>query len=299
MIRKLFLFALLSVICPGIPLAGEPSAKDPAAPSKKAIPSKKIVFIAGPKDHGGPGAHEYEKDLRLLQQCLESSLNIKGIATKLYVGRAPEDIAELEDAAAIVIHSSGDRLKNETHGIFPQHQKENPGYSKAEQEYLNSLDKLMKRGMGIVVLHYSLIIENPRACSYFLDWIGGYHKNGMSRVKIDRSDVQLATPGHPILRGVQPWTTDHEYYFNQFFKENDKRFVPILTANLPSDNPERHVIAWAVERDGGGRGFAFTGGHFHKNMRIEDYRQMLLNGIVWAARIPVPREGVASSVPKE
>ena len=33
----------------------------------------RIVFVAGPKDHGGPGAHEYEKDLAALKACLDSS----------------------------------------------------------------------------------------------------------------------------------------------------------------------------------------------------------------------------------
>ena len=27
---------------------------------------KKILFLAGPKDHGAPGRHEHEKDLRIL-----------------------------------------------------------------------------------------------------------------------------------------------------------------------------------------------------------------------------------------
>jgi len=294
MFKVISLFLVIS-LCSAYSRAGSPGAE----PSGK--PPGKIVFIAGPKDHGAPGAHEYEKDLSLLKKCLESSSNVKGLTTKLYSGRAPEDIGELRDASVIVIHSSGDGLARETHALFPQVDQKNPKapHSPARKKYLEELDRLMKGGTGIVVLHYSLIVEHPSSRSYFLDWIGGYHKSGFSRVKIDRSGVQLATPGHPILNGVQPWTTDHEYYFNQYIPKDDKRVVPILTSLLPSDKPERHVIAWAVQRKGGGRGFAFTGGHFHKNMFIEDYRQMILNAIVWAAGLPVPGEGVASRAPRE
>ena len=256
---------------------------------------KKIVFVAGPKDHGGAGMHEYEKDLRLLQKCLETSPNVKGITTAFYGGRLPKDIAAISDAATIVIHSSGDQLPKETHALFPQ-AKPTP-YTKEEREYLAKLDALMKNGTGLVVLHYSLIIRDPGARAYFMDWIGGYHGN-QSKVKLDRSEARPATPKHPILTNIRPWTTDHEYYFDQYFGEKkDPRFVPILTSKLPTTDPKQHVVAWAVERKGGGRGFAFTGGHYHKNMLLDDYRRMLLNAICWTAKIPVPAGGVASTVP--
>jgi hypothetical protein len=67
---------------------------------------------------------------------------------------------------------------------------------------------------------------------------------------------------------------------------------------LPVSNPKKQVIAWAVDRKDGGRGFAFTGGHFHDNWsKCDDLRRMMLNAICWTARIPVPRGGVRSAVP--
>ena len=35
-------------------------------PATAPPPTRKIVFLAGPKDHGAVGRHEYEKDLREL-----------------------------------------------------------------------------------------------------------------------------------------------------------------------------------------------------------------------------------------
>ncbi|MHC4177053.1 MAG: ThuA domain-containing protein [Planctomycetota bacterium] len=290
--RKAVSISLAVLLCSTCCLAGAPGRPD----SDRS--AKKIVFVAGPKDHGSPGAHEYEKDLQLLKKCLDTSPNVEGITTQIVVGQIPKNIRELRGAAATVIHSSGDSNAKETHAVFPTHNRKSPEatYSKTDLRRIGQLDRLMKRGVGIVILHYSLIVENPRSRDYLLDWIGGYHRSGQSQVKIDRSEAVPATPKHPILGGVGPWTTDHEYYFNQYFGKADKRVVPILTSMLPSDKPQRQVIAWAVEREGGGRGFAFTGCHYHKNMQIDDYRRMLLNAIVWTAKVPVPKEGVVSSV---
>ena len=37
-----------------------------------------IYFMASPKDHAGPSRHETEKDLLVLQHCLDSVSNITG-----------------------------------------------------------------------------------------------------------------------------------------------------------------------------------------------------------------------------
>jgi hypothetical protein len=87
-----------------------------AAPAQAATPAaaqapagtKKIVFLAGPKDHGAVGRHEYEKDLRELAWSLENASNLEDITTEVLVGKAPRDLSVLEDASAIVIVGSGD-----------------------------------------------------------------------------------------------------------------------------------------------------------------------------------------------
>jgi len=94
--------------------------------------------------------------------------------------------------------------------------------------------------------------------------------------------------------------------------------VPILVA-APSDEvrdgpyvypkgPYEHIQAakgrtetmmWAVERNDGGRGFGFTGGHFHDNWRNDDFRKVVLNALLWVAKVGVPPSGVQSTVSKE
>ena len=105
-----------------------------------------------------------------------------------------------------------------------------------------------------------------------------------------------------------------EWYFHMRFAEDMKGVTPILSAVAPkstmkrrdgphSENPhvrksveagDKQHLAWAFEREGEGRGFGFTGGHHHKNWAHKDFRTVVLNAIVWAAELEVPKEGVPS-----
>ena len=58
-------------------------------------------------------------------------------------------------------------------------------------------------------------------------------------------------------------------------------------------------MMWAVERKDGGRGFGFTGGHNHDNWGNDDYRKVVLNAVLWTAKVKVPEGGVESSVGKQ
>jgi hypothetical protein len=56
---------------------------------------------------------------------------------------------------------------------------------------------------------------------------------------------------------------------------------------------------WALERADGGRGVGFTGGHFHDNWGNDEFRKVVLNALVWLAKMEVPASGIESSVTKE
>jgi hypothetical protein len=61
-------------------------------------------------------------------------------------------------------------------------------------------------------------------------------------------------------------------------------------------NGEIQAMAWAYERPGGGRGFGFTGAHYHKNWGNDNFRKVVLNGLLWIAHAKVPTHGVESKV---
>jgi type 1 glutamine amidotransferase len=56
---------------------------------------------------------------------------------------------------------------------------------------------------------------------------------------------------------------------------------------------------WAAERPDGGRGFGFTGGHFHKNWADDNFRKIVLNAILWSARVDIPANGVESRITED
>ena len=54
-----------------------------------------------------------------------------------------------------------------------------------------------------------------------------------------------------------------------------------------------------MERPDGGRGFGFTGGHFHRNWGDPNFRKLVLNAILWTAGLDVPsRASRARSLPR-
>ena len=53
---------------------------------------------------------------------------------------------------------------------------------------------------------------------------------------------------------------------------------------------------WAVERPDGGRGFGFTGGHFHDNWANDDVRKVVLNALVWVTKLDVPAGGATLDI---
>ena len=258
---------------------------------------KKIVFLAGPKDHGAEGRHEYEKDLRILATALGSATNLKGITTEVHVGKAPRDPAVYADAAAIVIESSSDRDAREIHPLFPpEQQTTNRTYDQDTLAFLKMLDGRMRSGMGIAVLHYANWVEHWVARRYYLDWTGGLWIQGGSRNPVDQWTMTPKNPDHPILRGVKEWSYRDEV-FCRFFLPPDLKRTELIIGTPAKATIGPQLASWAYEREGGGRAFVMGGPDFHDNMTtVADFRRFLVNGIAWAAGIDVPAGGVDTRI---
>jgi hypothetical protein len=144
-----------------------------------------------------------------------------------------------------------------------------------------------------------------------LDWLGGYFEPHWS-VNPHWTANFKELPQHPITRGVEPFEINDEWYYHMRFRPDLQGVTPILTDLPPestltrpdgphSGNPdvrraiaarEPQHVAWAYERADGHRGFGFTGGHFHWNWGNDEFRQIVLNAIVWTAHGEVPQRGV-------
>jgi hypothetical protein len=225
---------------------------------------RKVVLIAGPLDKGHPpGTHEYEKAARLIKHCLDTSPNVRGLRSELHPGGWPDDPATLDDADTIVLIASGSDRRLEDHPLLVEGR-------------LVRVERQMKRGCGLVVIHWATFAPKDTLGDKFLDWIGGYFdyetgsppRRWFSKIQTATTKPHPATPRHPICLGLAPFELREEYYYNIRFRERDPRLVPILSTPIPGE-PNEQVVAWAVERSNGGRGFGFTGGHFFDNWGVD------------------------------
>lgn len=255
--------------------------------------TRQVVFLAGRRSHGY-GAHEHKAGCMLLAKALDASgLNLKTTVIDIW----PEDPAVLENADVIVIFSDG-------------------GNGHPMVRHLGEVDALMARGVGLVCLHYAVEVPVGRPGELFVRWIGGYFETHWSVNPHWNADF-TALPVHPITRGVRPFAINDEWYFHMRFRAGMESVTPILSAVAPAATMQRkdgphsgnafvradvaagipQHVGWARTRPDGGRGFGFTGGHFHWSWADDDFRKVVLNAIAWCAHLKVPDGGVASGTP--
>jgi hypothetical protein len=274
--------------------------------------TKVIYFLSGLKDHpAGVGRHEVAKDMLVLQDCINKATNIKGvkIVTKYIDARSALDVEDIKDAAAIIVEaSSASSSQQRTHPIFPPLA---PGVKKYDQQtldYLAKLDALHQAGMGIMMLHWGIAVnneQNPMARNYYMKWFGesameGYTQNPLGFWVV--TPIQGAK--HPILNGVHRWIYKDEIFSHLVVNPGDPYRTDLLTGESPETNqtefgsPKGVItprgIASAYEK-GSERGILWGGQDFHSALLNDDYRRFVLNAIIWTAGIEVPKGGVKTS----
>ena len=257
---------------------------------------KKIILIAGRPSHP-QGMHEFRAGCLLLQQCLAG---VKGVSVTVYSNGWPNVENAFEGANAVVIYADG-----------------GGGHPAVQKDHKEILGALAKKGVGIGFMHYGVEVLATNGGPEFLQWIGGHYEHLYSCNPM-WSPKYETFPKHPVANGVKPFSNRDEWYFNMRWTPDDKKLTPILVAK-PSDEvrkgsyvypkgPYPHIVAasgrdetmmWTYERKGGGRGFGFTGGHTHANWGDENQRKVVLNALLWIAKVRVPKNGVESTVTPE
>jgi type 1 glutamine amidotransferase len=263
--------------------------------TKLVAGGKKIVMVAGSASHGR-GDHEFNAGTLLLKKCLEQT---PGVVAVQYGGGWPKDPSAFDNADAILFYMDG-----------------GAGHPAIQGDRLFQINKLAKQGIGIACAHYAVEVPKERGGPEFLDWIGGYFEMNWSVNPhwVARFDK---FPEHAVTRGIKPFAINDEWYYHMRFRENMDHVTPVLTAVPPASTLDRpdgphsgnpavrakigqpQHVAWVVEREDGGRGFGFTGGHVHKNWGDENFRKLVLNALLWVAKADVPANGVASTVSAE
>src|ERR1051325_7109695 len=173
---------------------------------------KKIVFVAGKPSHG-PAQHEHRAGCLLLKSCLDK---VPGFSSIVYSNGWPTDPAAFDGASTIVLYMDG-----------------GPAHPALQDDRLQKLDAFMKKGVGLVCLHYATEPTIEKGEKEFLEWIGGAFEINWSVNPTWDADFK-SLPKHPITRGVKPFAIRDEWYYNMRFRPGMKDVTPILIAK-PSD----------------------------------------------------------------
>lgn len=262
----------------GVPL-NDARAKEP----------KNVLMIAGKPSHGF-GSHEHYAGLKILEDAVASSPDINVDLVRGW----PSDDALVQQADAIVIYCDGGKRHLAT-------------------AHLDRLEKKVSEGCGLVCIHYAVETVPGEVGDRWLAMMGGHFEIDYS-VNPHWVGEFNSLPEHPITNGVESFATNDEWYFHLRFLDTD-RVRPILAAVAPpetmrrqdghhSGNPivrksvaagEPQTVAWAYDRQDGGRSFGFTGGHFHWNWANQSVRSLVVNAIAWSAKVEIPSEGIIQS----
>src|SRR5262249_16818424 len=253
----------------GVPLEVQP---------KDASKVTKIAIVAGHASHG-PGEHEFFAGSAILMKLLQQTPGVFPVMARDDWPKAPKPF---EDVKAVVFYMDG----GDGHPII------------RKDEHQEVVQKLMDKGVGFVNLHYA--VEYPKSQSdHVLQWLGGYYETNYSTNPHWVAEIK-SLPKHPITRGVKPFTIRDEWYFNIRFNPELEGGTPILKATPPdnvrgTEAARKHegrseILAWAFDRANGGRSFGFTGGHTHKNWGEENFRRLVVNAILWSAKVDVPKD---------
>jgi hypothetical protein len=249
---------------------------------------KQIVFVYGKASHGY-GNHAYGPAFRMLARMLNAEVpGVRAVAIE-----EDQDLTLLDRADAIVLGSDGGGL---VHKLGDR------------------LEPLMKKGVGLACLHYTLDPGSPQTVKRLIQWIGGSYEQHWS-VNPSWEPAFHSFPDHPAARGLKPFKVEDEWYYHMRFVEDMKGVTPILSAVPPestrqgkdgphSGNPAvrarqgmPEVVGWVYQRPDGGRGFGFSGMHVHWNWAQDSYRMCVLNALVWIAGAEVPPQGVVTKTP--
>lgn len=250
----------------------------------------RILIVVGPERHA-PGTHEVAAGGRLMAHSLNDATNLEGIEARVFYGWPAE--AEVIESAACVVFI-GDQ--------FPAERLEE------SETAMKDLHAMTDRGCGVVCVHYATGLAAGDVAEDgdhpLLHWTGGYFatrcNHHQSVAKIFEATITPAAPvDHPIRRGWDTFEIRDEPYTRIWFGRDGlaEGALPLATVQFPPDNPNTEIVAWAIERDDGGRGAGITMPHFYRNWERAELRRFVFNAIVWSAGREVPAGGVETDQP--
>ena len=223
----------------------------------------KVLFVGKQPDHPF-GTHMYLHTSEMLAKCLALSEDIETVVSDGW----PTDAKTLDGVSTVVIYTTpaAEFLLDAPHR--------------------DQVAELMKQGVGIVTIHWASSVHQQnleRLGPTWMSYVGGTWVSNVG-LHTGKSPLRQLQPEHPICRGWSSYELHDEYYLNPTVG----KATPLLQVMA---NDKSVVVGWSYERPGGGRAFCTTLGHFYRNFQREPFRRMIVNAILWTAKLEVPEEG--------
>ena len=279
----------------------EPSSSEPAEDRAASAPKEKVtICFVGHQTSHGFGKHEYMAGCHLIEDWLKDAYPDTDFEGRYAVPWPEDEETFYDDADAVVFFCSG-------------------GTRHVVNDHVAEFDKVMKTGAGLACLHYGVEVPIGPSAKGMLAWMGGYFEANWS-VNPHWDAAFTTFTDHPAANGLEPFTINDEWYFHMRFVGDMAGLTPILSAIAPAEtmsrkdgphsgNPnvrkavaagEPQHVAWTYQRGedyNNGRGFGFTGLHYHDNWMDDSFRKTVLNGVAWAANLKIPENGIETEKP--
>lgn len=227
--------------------------------NKTSARARKLLLIGQGPDGHPPRTHEYLDGLKVLREELSGT---EGLSVTLaqadgawkdgpeLIGRSDAVVLFLAEGAAWLAREPSRRV---------------------------ALEALLKRGGGVVVLHWAMGSKKAGPVKPFVELVGGCHGGPDRKYAVVETSVSVADPDHPVTRGLKGFKAKDEFYYKLKLAPG---VTPLLKAEVEG---EPHTVAWAYmpgpER---GRAFGFSGLHFHANWKRATYRKLIKQAVLWA-----------------
>jgi len=238
---------------------------------------KRVLLLAG-KDSHGYGAHHHMAGIKVLAKCLEG---VPGLKTSIHMadGKWPQGPELIRGADGVVLFMDK--------GMH---------WEQADPERQAALEDLMARGGGFIALHWAVGGQDAKLIPFHLRLVGGCHGGPDRKYTHAETMLNVASPTHPILCGIEDFRIKDEFYYQLKWAKEGK-VTPLLTTTV--ENCPDQAVAWAFERPDGGRSFGFVCLHTHANWELIECRRLVTQAVLWTVKLPVPQEGLPVDVSDE
>jgi type 1 glutamine amidotransferase len=246
------------------------------AAEEAAARPKRVLLLAQKPDSHPFGTHEYLPAAALFARLLQP---VEGVQTVVVQADSPwaEGPELLDGADGVVLFLT-----------------EGAKWVGDDPRRLEAFQRLAKRGGGLVCLHWGMGCRDAEYVEDFVHLFGGCHGGPDRKYQIVTVTAEPVDEAHPVLRGIEPFRVREEFYYR--LKRPKSEVTPLI--QVPIDG-ETHTVGWAWQRPDGGRSFGFSGGHYHENWALPEYRRLVAQGVLWTLDLPIPEDGFNVDLPQK